>query len=286
MNSRSTCWLVLTWTVMQCKLHFCYAILSFLYNIGSSRQQMVSTRSQRNAQLFDGSTWARVSDERFAHDLGSICLRYHDLRSVGVFNTIVVQFAKRMHQKYGDEVTVNLVKRRVVRLKRRYNAFKKFLDLPGVDFNPYNKRVTVNEFYWANFEPRRRVGSNNIVHLMWIILFLLLKQRITYVIIVICIRDQEPNKWKHFRVEGFPPYLDCISVFDHKHAAEITFDTQSMDTLHIPPQLFFRMYPDLAPPGILDDLDIGRPIMGEPDLAGHVNNGQIHADAESSVDSY
>lgn len=48
----------------------------------------------------------------------------------------------------------------------RYNAFKKFLDLPGVDFNPYNKRVTVNEFYWANFEPRRRVGSNNIVHLM------------------------------------------------------------------------------------------------------------------------
>lgn len=130
-----------------------------LFSILLLCKQMVSTRSERDAQLFDGTTWARLLDAGFADSLGSICLIFHDLRSVGVFNAVIVQLARKMYNKYGDDVTLNKVKRRVEELRSRYNSFKQFLDLPGVHYTPYHERVTVKETYWANVNQNGGVSS-------------------------------------------------------------------------------------------------------------------------------
>lgn len=84
--------------------------------------------------------------------------------------------------------------------------------------------------------------------------------------------------------------MDCMAVFDHKQDAHVTYDPHFINTLHIPPQLLFRMYPELAPHGFFDDLDMDAPNVGDPDMAVDGpdvagDDGAVPYVAESSVDS-
>lgn len=61
-----------------------------------------------------------MSDELLAEKLCSMSIAFHDLSSVGIFNSMIVQFARWLQYEYGVVVTMDRVKRWVDKLKKRF----------------------------------------------------------------------------------------------------------------------------------------------------------------------
>lgn len=110
--------------------------------------QMVKFRSQRNIVLFDGSTWARLSDEGLAQELCDMTASFYTLQSATIFNILLAILHRKLQAKYGDAVTLDDVKRRIQRMKMEFLEFRQFLTIPGVRLDRNTMHVRLNEAYW------------------------------------------------------------------------------------------------------------------------------------------
>lgn len=57
---------------------------------------------------------------------------------------------------------------------------------------------------------------------------------------------QEDPKSKDFRLNGFPPYDNCFSVFVTRNASYVSFANFGVE-LHLPPAVVMGMYPEIFP---------------------------------------
>lgn len=112
--------------------------------------QMAITRSQRNSILFDGSTWARLSDDALVEELCLMAEGLPTLKSQGVFNGLLALLFTKLEAKYGDTVTLTKVKRRIQRIKKEFMEFQGYLNIPGVRLNRWNCHVRICFKYWIH----------------------------------------------------------------------------------------------------------------------------------------
>lgn len=83
---------------------------------------MVNTRAQDLAAIFNGSSWESLPDEDLAIEFDDFTRQIPQLEAPSIFNLVVVQFARRMREEFGECVTDDKVKRRLQVLKRRLHG--------------------------------------------------------------------------------------------------------------------------------------------------------------------
>ncbi|KAL7090900.1 hypothetical protein ACP275_12G071200 [Erythranthe tilingii] len=123
------------------------------------------------ANLLNGNLWRIEYDDFIMAQLDRRQSRHISLNNSTVFNSIPQKIAAEMHTRHSETFTNDVVKRRTFLLKNRFNAFVKFIELLGVNYNRRTSLVSVDQTYVTS--AKNKVCNRSFYCMHNIVLFFL-----------------------------------------------------------------------------------------------------------------
>lgn len=116
---------------------------------------MVRTCNQVLAASFDPETWTADYDDFIAEQLFQLCTPYVSLKDPRDFHDLLHQVAKNCVRKSNYMLSAYRVKKRVHELRNRFYAFERFITYPGVKFNIFTSKFSIDGQYWENLQQQK-----------------------------------------------------------------------------------------------------------------------------------